>query len=149
MGKLGLILMGGALFSKSLIQYSVDGWGCVPSLFFDLRPNNGGVSEDNEELLASHACTATLSVPDPVAGHLQHTPLPETPGHSQASLAQCLVGSLFLYPESRCAQSFVYALQELIFVTRVYVPWFFVSSQQRFGAMDIKALGVSQLSGLG
>ena len=34
-------------------------------------------------------------------------------------------------------------------VTRVYVPWFFVSSQQRFGAMDIKALGASQLSGLG
>ena len=34
-------------------------------------------------------------------------------------------------------------------VTRVYVPLFFVSSQQRFGATDIKALGASQLSGLG
>ena len=34
-------------------------------------------------------------------------------------------------------------------VTRVYVPRFFVSSQQRFGATDIKALGTSQLSGLG
>ena len=34
-------------------------------------------------------------------------------------------------------------------VTRVYVPRFFVSSQQRFGATDIKALGMSQLSGLG
>ena len=34
-------------------------------------------------------------------------------------------------------------------VMRVYVPRFFVSSQQRFGAMDIKALGASQLSGLG
>ena len=33
-------------------------------------------------------------------------------------------------------------------VTPVYVPWFFVSSQQRFGATDIKALGASQLSGL-
>ena len=32
------------------------------------------------------------------------------------------------------------------FVTRVYVPRFFVSSQQRFGATDIKALGASQLS---
>ena len=30
-----------------------------------------------------------------------------------------------------------------------YVPRFFVSSQQRFGATDIKALGTSQLSGLG
>ena len=34
-------------------------------------------------------------------------------------------------------------------VTRVYVPQFFVSSQQRFGVKDIKALGTSQLSGLG
>ena len=34
-------------------------------------------------------------------------------------------------------------------VTRVYVPQFFVSSQQRLGATDIKALGTSQLSGLG
>ena len=34
-------------------------------------------------------------------------------------------------------------------VTRVYVPRFFVSSQQRFGAMDIKALIASQLLGLG
>ena len=31
-GKLGLVLMGRAMFSKSLIQFSVDGWGCVPSL---------------------------------------------------------------------------------------------------------------------
>ena len=34
-------------------------------------------------------------------------------------------------------------------VTRVYVSRFFVSSQQRFGVMDIKALGASQLLGLG
>ena len=34
-------------------------------------------------------------------------------------------------------------------VMRVYVPRFFVSSQQRFGATDIKAQGASQLSGLG
>ena len=27
-------------------------------------------------------------------------------------------------------------------VTRVYVPWFFVSLQQRFGVMDIKAPSV-------
>ena len=33
-GKLGLFLMGGAMLSKSLIQFSVDGWGCVPSLLF-------------------------------------------------------------------------------------------------------------------
>jgi len=38
-GKLGLILMGGAMLSKSLIQLFVDGWGCVPSLLFGLRLN--------------------------------------------------------------------------------------------------------------
>ena len=34
-GKLGLVLMGGAMLSKSLIQFSVDGWGCIPSLLFE------------------------------------------------------------------------------------------------------------------
>ena len=37
--KLGLVLMDGAMLNKSLIQFSTDGWGCVPSLLFDLRPN--------------------------------------------------------------------------------------------------------------
>ena len=32
---MGLVLMGRAMFSKSLIQFSVDGWGCVPSLLFN------------------------------------------------------------------------------------------------------------------
>ena len=43
----------------------------------------------------------------------------------------------------------LYPSHSTIDVTRVYVPRFFVSSQQRFGATDIKALGTSQLSGLG
>ena len=46
-GKLGFVLMGRAMLSKSLIQFSVDGWGYVPSLLFDLRPNCGGGNEDN------------------------------------------------------------------------------------------------------
>ena len=33
-----------AMLSKSLIQFSVDGWDCVPSLLFDLRPDYGGGS---------------------------------------------------------------------------------------------------------
>ena len=33
-GKTGLVLMGGAVLSESLIQFSVDGWSCVPSLLF-------------------------------------------------------------------------------------------------------------------
>ena len=60
-GNLSLILMGRALLSKSLIQFSVDGWGCVPSLLFDLRPNYGGGNEDNGGLLQKvpcrHCCT--------------------------------------------------------------------------------------------
>ena len=50
----------------------------------------------------SPACIATLSAPNPAAGHHQPTHLLETPGHSQASLGQSLVGSLFLSPGSWC-----------------------------------------------
>ena len=89
--------MGGAMLSKSLIQFSGDGWGCVSFLLFDLGPNSGGGKEDNGDLfLRAHACTTVLSVPSPAAGQPQPTPLPETPGHSCESLGQCLVGSLLL-----------------------------------------------------
>ena len=47
---MGLVLMGGAMLCKSLIQFSVEGWGCVSSLWLDLRPNSGG---DNEEPASS------------------------------------------------------------------------------------------------
>ena len=40
--------------------------------------------------------TVVFSAPDPMAGHCQPTPLLVTPGHSQESLAQALVGSLLL-----------------------------------------------------
>ena len=33
-GKLDLVLMGKAMLSKYLIQFSVDGWSCVSSLLF-------------------------------------------------------------------------------------------------------------------
>ena len=42
-------------------------------------------------------------------------PLLETPGYSQASLGQSLVGSLLLSPGSWCTQGSVWALQESIF----------------------------------
>ena len=101
------------MLSNSVIQFSVDGWGCVPSLLFDLRPNHGRGNKDNGDLLhRSHAGTAALSAPDPAAGHRRPMSLPETPGHSQASLAQSLVSSLLLSPGSWCAQGFVCALQE-------------------------------------
>ena len=55
-GKLGLVLMGGAILSKPLIQFSVNQRGCVPSLSFDLRPNYGGGNEDNDNLLQKVPC---------------------------------------------------------------------------------------------
>ena len=62
----------------------------LPTIY--LGPNLGGGNEDNGDLLQkSHACTATLSVPNPAAGHHQPTPPLQTPGHSQASLDQSLV----------------------------------------------------------
>ena len=48
--------MCGAMLNKSLIQFSIDGWGCVPSLLFDLRPNYGGGNEDNGDLLQKVLC---------------------------------------------------------------------------------------------
>ena len=55
-GKLGLVLMGRPMLSKSLIQFSVDGRGCVPSLLFELRPNYGGGDEDNGDFLQKFPC---------------------------------------------------------------------------------------------
>ena len=103
------------MLSKSLIQFSVEGQGCVPSLVFDLRPNYGGGNEDNGNLLQKPlALSAALSAPDPAAGDCQLTPLPETPGHTWAYLGQPLVGPLLLSPGSWCAQGFVGALQESV-----------------------------------
>ena len=61
----------------------------------------------------SHACSAPLSAPDPAAGHCQPMPLPETLGHSQASLGQSLVGPLLLSPGSWYAQDFACASKSL------------------------------------
>ena len=55
-GKLSLVLMVGTMFSKSLIQFSVDWCGWVPSLLFDLRPNYGWGYEDNFDLLQKVPC---------------------------------------------------------------------------------------------
>ena len=56
-GKLGLFLMGRAMLSISLTQFSVDEWGSAPSLLFDLKPNYCGGNEDNVHLLQKVPCT--------------------------------------------------------------------------------------------
>ena len=100
------------MVSKSLIQFSLDGQDCVPSLLFDLGPNYGRSNEDNGYSLC--ACTAGLSAQEPAAGHCRPPPPPETSGHSWASLGQSLLGSLLLSPGSWCTQSFVCALEESV-----------------------------------
>ena len=86
MGKLDLVLMGGAMFSKSLIQFSVDGEGCVPSLLFDLRPIYGGGKEDNGLVLQKVPCRQCCTqCSHHVAGHCQPMALPESPAHSRMS----------------------------------------------------------------
>ena len=70
-GKLGLVLMGGAMFSKSLIQFSVDGWALFPPCGLTW----GQTLREVMKTMASsfrrfHAHTAALSAPDPAAGHL-------------------------------------------------------------------------------
>ena len=76
----------------------------------------------------SHACTATLSAPNPAAGHHQPMPLLETPGHSQASLGQSLVGSLLLSPRSWCRRF-------CLCPPRVYFPVLCKSSSSMVGLM--------------
>ena len=49
-GKLGLVLMGGAMLSKSLIQFFVDGWRCVPSQLL-------------EKEMAAHSSTLAWKIP--------------------------------------------------------------------------------------
>ena len=104
-----------AMFSKSLIQFSVDGWGCVPSLLFDLRQNYGGGNEDNGKLLQKDPCMHRHTQ---CPGLCSRPPLThasaETPGLSQASLGQSLVWSLLLSLGSWCTQSSVCALQACV-----------------------------------
>ena len=53
------------MLSKSLIQFSVDGQGCVPSLLFDLRPKKGNVKECSNYCtiaLISHASKGMLKI---------------------------------------------------------------------------------------
>ena len=100
-GKLGLVLMGGAMFSKSLIQVFVDGWSCVPSLLSTWGQTMVVVMKIMVTSFKwSHSCTTPLSAPNPEAGHHRPTPVLETPAHSQASLGPSLVVALLLSPGS-------------------------------------------------
>ena len=71
----GLVLMGGAMFSKTLIHFSVDGQGCAPSLLFTGSQTMVGVMNIMvTSFKMSQAYTATLSAPNHAADHCQPTP---------------------------------------------------------------------------
>ena len=57
---LGPVLIYGAIFSKPLIQFTLDGCGCVQALLFELRPIYGMNNESNWDLLqkdlSKHSC---------------------------------------------------------------------------------------------
>ena len=93
--------MGGAMLSKSLIQLSVDGRGCVPSLLFDLRPNYGGGDGDND-------MPGPTQCPQPCSSHHPPTPLLETadtPGEVWVSLwwGRCSFLLVLVHTGSVCA----------------------------------------------
>ena len=114
-GKLGLVLMGGAMLSKSLIQFSIDGWSCFPSLLFTWGQTVVEVVKIMViSFKTSHTHPATLSAPNPAEGHCRPMPPLETPGHSWASLGQSPVGSLLLSPGFWCPQGSVCSLQESV-----------------------------------
>ena len=102
------------LVSKSLIQFSIDEWSCIPALLFDLRPNSSRGDEDNVFLqkdLCRHGCIqCPWHCSRPLSTHA-------SPGDSwilTGKSGQSLVGTLFLYPGSFCAQSFICALQRSV-----------------------------------
>ena len=98
-GKLGIVLMDGARLSKSLIQFSVDGWSCVPSLLFTW----GQSMVEVMKIMATSFMHPTrvqcfTQCPEPHSRPLPTTLLLETPGHPQAGPGQPPVGSLLLSP---------------------------------------------------
>ena len=103
------------LFSKSLIQFSVDGWRCLPSLIFTWGQTKVEVMKIMmTSLKRSHACTARVPVFNHVAGLHQPTPSAARDSlHSWASPGQSPVVSLFLSPGSWYT-NYCCALQESI-----------------------------------
>ena len=92
-GKLGLVLLGRAMLSKSLIQFSLDWWGCVPSLVFTWGQTMVEVMKImGTSFKRPYACTVTHTASNPAVGHYWPMPPLETSGHSRANLGQSLYG---------------------------------------------------------
>ena len=114
-GKLGFVLMGGAMLSKLLIQFSVDGWSCVPSLLLTQGQTMVEVMKIMATFFKGPMHVLLHSVPQPSSRPPRtHTSAGDSWTVTGKS-GQSLVGSLLLYPGSWCTQGSVCALQESIF----------------------------------
>ena len=81
----------------------------------------GGLMATSSKRAYAIPRSAAPRAPVPAAGHCRPTPPPETPGYSQASLGQSLVGSLLLSPGP--------GAHKVLFVpSKSLFPQFFVSS---------------------
>ena len=85
-GILGLVLMGGAMLSKSLVQLSVAGWSYVLSLLFTWGQTMVEVMKIMVTSLKRSQARMLVCAPNPTAGHHRPTPSPETSRHPSASL---------------------------------------------------------------
>ena len=114
------------MLSKSLIQFSVNEWCCVPSLSFTWGQTLVEVIKAMAtSFKRSHACPATRDAPSAAAGHRRPTPPPESPGCLLASLGQFLVGPLLLSPGFWCTQGSVCPHQESVSPVLCKVWWLY------------------------
>ena len=114
------------MLSKSLNQFSADGWECAPSLLVVwpeatqsccLQPLWQGLMVTSERTYAN-APLPGLLLPAPLspsAGQCRTTPLQETLKQSQAGLVQSPVGVTVPLPWVLVRTGFVCALQESVF----------------------------------
>ena len=133
-GKLGVALVSKAKLSKSLIQTSANRWGC--NLAWG-QTTVGVMSTSFKKDLCQYVMAprnAAVCAPDPTAGHFWLTPPPETPGHSQASVAQSFVGHCFfllspgvhkvlLYPARVCFWVLWKFCNQILLTFKVKFPW--------------------------
>ena len=138
------------MLSKSLIQFSVDGQGCVPSLLFDLRPNYGG-NEDNGDLLQKvpcmHCCTqCPRSCSRPPSTHTSTRKLLDTLIYH---LPETSLGNCWIYP-----LVFQFILQKLfIYFQHVQLDGFHInmwlsSFSVKFRSRNTRPIGVASLDEL-
>ena len=89
------------------------------------------------------------SVPSTLtAGHHRSTLLPETSGHSWASLGQSLVGSLFLSPEVSCTQVLFEPSEHLWYVRGLILNMILALLESCWGFSFAFVYGISFFGGI-